>query len=131
MSEYPTRRLYQLFSKLLRLGAVEVNPYRLHHSLHPFVPDRVITGLMRFLGNAIIILWTPVAVNEKPLLRGKKVLPEHSAAVIGNSVALRFFGRGLTGPSIALTTIPFPTAEEASGWVEENRMTFEYASELP
>ena len=30
-----------------------------------------------------MIEWTPIAVNEKPLLRGKNNLPEYSAAVIG------------------------------------------------
>jgi hypothetical protein len=38
-----------------------------------------------------MIVWTPIAVNEKPLLRGKVLLPEYSAAVIGSSVVLRVF----------------------------------------
>jgi hypothetical protein len=43
-----------------------------------------------------MIVWTPVAVNEKPLLRGKAVLPVYSAATVGNSVVLRAYGGGLT-----------------------------------
>jgi hypothetical protein len=53
-----------------------------------------------------MIVWMPIAVNEKPALRGKVVLPEYSAAVIGNSVALRAYGGGLAGLSLALTTVP-------------------------
>jgi hypothetical protein len=76
-----------------------------------------------------MIEWTPIAVNEKPLLRGKKVLPEYSAAVIGSSVVLRFYGGGLTALSVALTTIPFASASDAIAWVETNRMKFAYANE--
>ena len=36
-----------------------------------------------------MIVWMPIAVNEKPALRGKVVLPEYSAAVIGSSAVLR------------------------------------------
>jgi hypothetical protein len=38
-----------------------------------------------------MIEWIPVAVNEKPLPRGKQLLPEYSATVIGSSVVLRWF----------------------------------------
>jgi hypothetical protein len=76
-----------------------------------------------------VINWTPIAVNEKPLLRGKKLLPEYSAAVVGNSVVLRFFGGGLTGLSVALTTVPFATASEAADWIAANRTEFAYTSE--
>lgn len=68
-----------------------------------------------------MIEWTPIAVNEKPLLRGKNILPEYSAAVIGSSVVLRFYGGGLTALSVALTTIPFAAASEAAAWIEANR----------
>lgn len=71
-----------------------------------------------------MIEWTPIAVNEKPLLRGKKVLPEYSAAVIGSSVVVRFYGGGLTALSVTLTTIPFASASDAIGWIETNRMKF-------
>jgi hypothetical protein len=40
-----------------------------------------------------MIVWIPIAVNEKPLLRGKIVIPEYSAAVIGSSVVLRVWRR--------------------------------------
>jgi hypothetical protein len=53
-----------------------------------------------------MIVWTPIAVNEKPALRGKVVLPEYSAAVIGSSVVLRAYGGGLSDLSLALTTAP-------------------------
>jgi len=77
-----------------------------------------------------MIVWTPIAVNEKPLLRGKIVLPEYSAAVIGSSVVLRMFGGGLTGLSLALTTIPFSSADAASEWIEANKLDMAYTSKL-
>ncbi len=57
-----------------------------------------------------MIVWIPMAVNEKPLLRGKIVIPEYSAAIIGSSVVLRVFGGGLTGLSYALGAArpPYP-----------------------
>jgi hypothetical protein len=73
-------------------------------------------------GDGIMIEWAPIAVNEKPLLRGKNILPEYSAAVIGSSVVLRFYGGGLTALSVALTTIPFAGASEAVAWIEANRI---------
>jgi hypothetical protein len=77
-----------------------------------------------------MIEWTPIAVNEKPLLRGKKPpLPEYSAVVIGSSVVLRFYGGGFTALSVALTTIPFASASDAIAWIETNRTKFAYASE--
>lgn len=33
-----------------------------------------------------MIVWAPLAVNEKPLLRGKAVLPVYSGATISNPV---------------------------------------------
>ena len=69
-----------------------------------------------------MIEWIPVAVNEKPLHRGTSIMPDYSAAVIGASVVLRIYGGGLSAISLALTTIPFPTAAEASAWVEANRV---------
>ncbi len=66
--------------------------------------------------------WVPISVNEKPLLRGKKVLPEYSAALVGNSAVLRHYGGGLSSVSVALTTIPFPTVAAAARWIEENRL---------
>jgi hypothetical protein len=87
-----------------------------------------------------MIIWTPVAVNEKPFLRdnvlGKVLLPEYSAAVIGTSVILRVYAGGATlrpwtTPSFALTTIPFATRDEAQAWVNENRADVDYASKAP
>jgi len=69
-----------------------------------------------------VITWVPVAVNEKPLLRGKKILLEFSAAVAGNCVVLPSFGAGLTGLAVALRTIPFSTDADAAAWVEANRV---------
>ena len=66
--------------------------------------------------------WVPIAVNERPQLRGKKTLPEYAAARAGNSVVLRHFGGGAFSMAVALTTIPFPTAEAASSWIEDNRL---------
>jgi len=81
--------------------------------------------------NAMIV-WTPIAVNEKSLLRGKKrLLPEYSAAVIGSSVVLRLFAGGFTGLSFALTTVPFATPDDARAWVEANRTEMAYESQLP
>src|SRR5216684_5990920 len=77
-----------------------------------------------------MIVWIPIAVNEKPLLRGKIVIPEYSAAIIGSSVVLRVFGGGLTGLSYALTTIPFPTSEAAAEWIEANRFDMAYTGQL-
>ena len=68
-----------------------------------------------------MIVWTPIAVDEKPYLRGKMLMPPYSATVIGNSVVLRMYGGGLTGLSFALTTIPFPSASDAAAWIEAHR----------
>jgi hypothetical protein len=76
-----------------------------------------------------MIEWIPVAVNEKPLLRGKQLLPEYSATVIGSSVVLRWFGGGLTGLSIALTTVPFASEAQAKAWVAANRVDFQYEAQ--
>jgi hypothetical protein len=78
-----------------------------------------------------MIVWTPIAVNEKPLLRGKVLLPEYSAAVIGSSVVLRVFTGGVTGLSLALTTVPFDTPDAACAWVESHKTDIAYASQLP
>jgi hypothetical protein len=78
-----------------------------------------------------MIVWTPIAVNEKSLLRGKKLLPEYSAAVIGSSVVLRLFAGGFTGLSFTLTTVPFATPDDARAWVEANRTDMAYESQLP
>jgi hypothetical protein len=74
-----------------------------------------------------MIEWVPVAVNEKPALRGKILLPEYSAAVVGSSVVLRWFGGGLTRMSMALTTIGFSSAIEAEAWIATHRMEFSSA----
>ena len=66
--------------------------------------------------------WIPIAVNEKPLLRGKKILPAYSAAIVGNSAVLRHYGGGLFSLSVALTTSPFLTVDAAAHWIEENRL---------
>jgi hypothetical protein len=73
-----------------------------------------------------MIEWVPVGVNEKPLLRGRKILPEYSAAVVGASVVLRFFGGGFGGLSVALTTIPFASETDARAWIGANRIDFQY-----
>jgi hypothetical protein len=77
-----------------------------------------------------MIVWIPIAVNERPLLRGKIVIPEYSAAVIGSSVVLRVYGGGLTGLSYALTTVPFPTPEAAAEWIEANKFDMAYSAKL-
>src|SRR5262245_7234631 len=72
-----------------------------------------------------MIVWTPIAVNEKSLLRGKKrLLPEYSAAVIGSSVVLRLFAGGFTGLSFALTTVPFATPDDARAWSRRTERTW-------
>ena len=68
-----------------------------------------------------MIVWTPVAVNEKSMLQGKSLVPEYSAAVIGSSVVLRVYTGGVTSYSFALTTVPFATPDEARAWVEANK----------
>jgi hypothetical protein len=82
-----------------------------------------------------MIVWVPVAVNEKQVRTwAQAYLPDHSAAVIGTSVVLRLYGggghaplRGLIGGfPFALTTIPFATREEAQAWVEANRADVDY-----
>ncbi len=78
-----------------------------------------------------MIVWTPVAVNETPALRGRVLLPECSAAVIGSSVVLRVYSGGLTSLGIALTTIPFATAGDAQAWVDANGVDLNYESRLP
>ena len=79
-----------------------------------------------------MIVWTPIAVNEKSHVRGKKrLLPEYSAAVIGSSVVLRLFGGGLGGLLFTLTTVPFATPDDARAWVEANRTDMAYESQLP
>jgi hypothetical protein len=77
-----------------------------------------------------MIVWIPIAVNEKPLLRGKIVIPEYSAAVIGSSVVLRVYGGGLTALSYALTTVPFATPEAAAEWIEANKFDMAYSAKL-
>ena len=71
--------------------------------------------------------WTPISVNEKPLLRGKNILPEYSAALVGNSVVLRHYGGGLSSVSVALTTIPFPDVDAAARWIAQNRLEIQGA----
>lgn len=68
-----------------------------------------------------MIVWTPIAVSEKPQLRGKGILPEYTAAVIGSNVVLKVNG-GLAGVSVALTAIAFPTPADAVRWVEANKI---------
>jgi hypothetical protein len=68
-----------------------------------------------------MIVWTPIAVDEKPFLRGKGIIPPYSATVIGTSVVLRLYGGGVTSLPFALTTIPFPSAREAAVWIEAHR----------
>jgi hypothetical protein len=79
-----------------------------------------------------VIVWTPVAVNEKSMFReGKVLLPEYSAAVIGSSVVLRVYTGGITSLSLALTTVPFATPDEATAWVESNKTDATYDCQLP
>jgi hypothetical protein len=61
-----------------------------------------------------MIFWLPIADNEKPILRGEKVLPVCSAATIGNSVVLRMYGGRFAGVNFPLTTIPFPTRRKVT-----------------
>jgi len=68
-----------------------------------------------------MIVWTPIAVDEKPFLRGKGVIPPYSATVIGTSVVLRLYGGGITSLPFALTTIPFPSASDATAWIDAHR----------
>jgi hypothetical protein len=77
-----------------------------------------------------MIVWVPIAVNEKPFLRGKVLLPEYSAAIVGSSVVLRMYGGGLTGLSFAMTTIPFQTSEAAAEWIEANRFDLAYTAQV-
>jgi hypothetical protein len=77
-----------------------------------------------------MIVWTPVAVNERPFTRGKVVLPEYSAAVIGSSVVLRVHSGGLSSLSFALTMVPFATPDEACAWVESNKADVTYDLQL-
>jgi hypothetical protein len=78
-----------------------------------------------------MIVWTPIAVNEKSRLQGKKLLPEYSAAVIGSSVVLRLFAGEFGSLSFTLTTVPFATPDDARAWVEANRTDMAYESQLP
>jgi hypothetical protein len=89
-----------------------------------------------------MIVWTPVAVNEKrepTWVQVQPYLPDYSAAVVGTSVVPRLYGGGgqaplrgfIGGISFALTTIPFPTREEAQAWVEANRADVDYALKPP
>lgn len=78
-----------------------------------------------------MIVWTPVAVNEKPFMQGKLFLPEYSAAVIGSSVVLRVFTGGFTSLSFALTTVPFASPDEARASVRSNKTEVAYDRQLP
>jgi hypothetical protein len=49
------------------------------------------------------------------------LLPEYSAAVIGRSVVLRVYTGGIFSVSLAFTTVPFATPDEARAWVEANK----------
>jgi hypothetical protein len=77
-----------------------------------------------------VIDWTPIGVNEKPVLGGKIVLPEYSAAIIGSSIVLRVCGGDSAGLSIGVTTIPFATPHAAAEWIEANRADLAYTSQL-
>jgi hypothetical protein len=68
-----------------------------------------------------MIVWTPIAVDEKPYLSSKGFIPPYSATVIGTSVVLRMYGGGITSLPFALTTIPFPNAGDAAAWIEAHR----------
>jgi hypothetical protein len=68
-----------------------------------------------------MIVWTPIAVSEKPQLRGKGILPEYAATVIGSNVVLKVHG-GPAGVAVALTAIAFPTPADAVRWVEANKI---------
>jgi hypothetical protein len=72
-------------------------------------------------GAFLMIVWTPIAVDEKPYLRGKGNIPPYAAAVIGASVVLRMYGGGVTSLPFALTTVPFPSADDAAAWIETHR----------
>ena len=68
-----------------------------------------------------MIVWMPIAVDEKPYLRGQGHIPPYSATVIGTSVVLRMYGGGVTSLPFALTIIPFPSASDAVAWIEAHR----------
>jgi hypothetical protein len=68
-----------------------------------------------------MIVWTPIAVDEKSYLRGKGFIPPYSATVISTSVVLRMYGGGITSLPFALTAIPFPSATDAAAWIEAHR----------
>jgi hypothetical protein len=74
-----------------------------------------------------MIVWTPVAVNEKSLSRRKQI----PAAIIGSSAVLRVYTGGLTSHSFALTSVPFATPHEARAWVESNKTNATHAYQLP
>jgi hypothetical protein len=69
----------------------------------------------------MMIVWTPIAVDEKPFLRGEGIIPAYSATVIGTSVVLRMYGGGITSLSFALATIPFSSGGDAAAWIEAHR----------
>ena len=54
-----------------------------------------------------MIVWTPIAVDEKPYLRGRGFIPPYSATVIGTSVVLRMYGGGITSLRFPPTFIPW------------------------
>src|SRR5260370_42585875 len=68
--------------------------------------------------SSIMIVWMPIAVDEKPYLRGQGHIPPYSATVIGTSVVLRMYGDGVTCVPFAPTNIPFPCASEAVAWFQ-------------
>jgi hypothetical protein len=76
-----------------------------------------------------MLIWTPIAVNEKPLLRGKRILADYSAAVVGNSVVLRLYTGGFTRLSIALTHIPFATSADSTAWIDTHKANISYSSQ--
>jgi hypothetical protein len=77
-----------------------------------------------------MIDWTPIAVNEKPLLGGNKLLPEYSAAVVGSSVVLRLYAARFFSFSMALTTVSFAAPEDAAAWIAANKVDLPYANQL-
>jgi hypothetical protein len=87
-----------------------------------------------------MIVWTPVAVNERPEPTwAQPYLPDFSAAVTGTSMVLRPHRGGgqaplrgfIGGMPFALRTIPFPTREEAQAWDEANRVDLDYDLKPP
>jgi hypothetical protein len=65
-----------------------------------------------------MLVWIPIATNQKSTTRGKQVMPPASAAVVGSNVVLRFYELAY---SVSTTTVAFASEAEATAWVAANR----------